>query len=104
MDKSLSGLASARGIWRMILWGTLALLLLTPALAMRFAGQVDWSGADFVIMGALLAALGLGVELAVRLLRTWSARIMAIAAALAVFVAIWAELAVGVFGTPFAGS
>lgn len=103
MDKSLNR-TGGRGIWRLILWGTLALLLLTPAIAMQFTTEVDWSASDFVIMGALLATLGLGIEAAMRLLRDWPTRLAASAAAVLVFLAIWVELAVGVFGTPFAGS
>lgn len=104
MDKTVNDTKGVRGMWRAILWGTLALLLLTPALAMQFTSEVDWSASDFVIMGLLLSALGLGIELAMRLLRNWPARLIASGAALLVFLAIWAELAVGVFGTPFAGS
>ena len=104
MDRSLNRKSGVRGIWRGILWSTLALLLLTPALAMQFTAEVDWSASDFIIMGVLLAILGLGVEAAMRLLRDWPARLAASAAVLLVFLAVWVELAVGVFGTPFAGS
>lgn len=104
MDTSMNRGHGVRGVWRAILWGTLALLLLTPALAMQFTSEVDWSVSDFAIMGVLLTALGLAIEIAMRLLRTWPARLTAAAAVLAIFLAIWVELAVGVFGTPFAGS
>lgn len=104
MATSSNGADRVRGMWRGILWGTLALLLLPPAVAMQFTPEVDWSAADFAIMGALLATLGLGIEAAMRLLRGWPARFVASAAVLLVFLALWAELAVGVFGTPFASS
>jgi hypothetical protein len=104
MDRSLNRESGVRGIWRGILWGTLALLLLTPALAMQFTAEVDWSASDFIIIGVLLATLGLGFEAAMRLLRDWPARLAASAAVLLVFLAVWVELAVGVFATPFAGS
>ena len=55
-------------------------------------------------MGTLMAILGLAIEAAVRVLASWRARLAAIAAAILVFLSIWAELAVGLFGTPFAGS
>lgn len=104
MDTSINRASGVRGMWRAILWGTLALLLLTPALAMQFTAEVDWSASDFAIMGVLLATLGLGIEIAMRLLRSWPARLAASTAVLLVFLAIWVELAVGIFGTPFAGS
>jgi hypothetical protein len=104
MDGSLDRQGGVRGMWRGILWGTLALLLLTPALAMQFTSEVDWSASDFIIMGVLLAVLGLGIEAVMRMLRDWPARLAASAAVVLVFLAVWVELAVGVFGTPFAGS
>jgi len=104
MDTNMNDTNSARGIWRVILWGSLALVLALPAVAMQFTGEVDWSASDFIIMGVLLGMLGLGIELIMRLLRDWPARLAAAAAAVMVFLAIWVELAVGVFGTPFAGS
>lgn len=103
-DRAVNGAKGVRGMWRAILWGGLALLLLIPALAMQFTAEVDWSAFDFVIMGALLATLGVGIELTMRLLRDWPARLAASTAVVMVFLAIWVELAVGVFGTPFAGS
>ena len=103
MDRSMNESKSARCMWRAILWGTLALVLLIPALAMQVTVELDWTSSDFVIMGVLLAALGLGIEAAMGLSRS-RARMGAIAAILLVFMAIWAELAVGIFGTLFAGS
>ena len=105
MDRNMNRTNGARSAWRAMLWGGLALLLLLPALAMQLGAEgVDWSGSDFVIMGGLLAALGLGVEAAVRLLTGWRSRLVAIGVVLMVFLLIWIELAVGIFGTPFAGS
>lgn len=105
MDRNLNQTSGTRGTWRAMLWGGLALLLLLPALAMQLGAEgVDWSASDFVIMGVLLSMLGLGIEAAVRLLPSWRARLIAIGAVLAAFLLIWAELAVGVLGTPFAGS
>lgn len=104
MEAGMNERKAARGMWRAILWGGLALVLALPAAAMQFTREVDWTASDFVIMGLLLAALGLGIEAAMRWLRDWPARLAAATAVVLVFLAIWAELAVGVFGTPFAGS
>lgn len=105
MDVSVNETKGLRTIWRVILWGGLGLLLILPALAMSLgAPGVDWSTSDFVIMGVLMTAFGLGIEAAARFLKTWPARLAGMGLALLVFLAIWVELAVGVFGTPFAGS
>lgn len=92
-------------VWRAMMWGSFALLLCLPALAMALRAEgVDWSRSDFVIMGALLVALGTGIEFAVRFLPSRGAQVIAAGLAVLVFLTVWAELAVGVFGTPFAGS
>lgn len=103
MDKAVNGTKSVRDKWRVILWGGLALMLAIPALAQVTTGG-NWSLFDHMLMGGLVGTLGLGIELTMRLLRTWPARLGAATAVLMVFLVIWAELAVGVFGTPFAGS
>ena len=105
MTASIDGERNERNIWRVAMWGGLLALLSLPALAMSLGAEgVDWSAFDFVIMGTLLAILGLAVEAAVRFFTSWSARLAAIAVAVFVFLLIWAELAVGLIGTPFAGS
>jgi ABC-type Mn2+/Zn2+ transport system permease subunit len=83
---------------------TVALLLLIPLIAMQFTNEVDWSLRDFVIMGILLLATGLICEFVMRKVKTTGKRIAVIAVILLVFFLIWAELAVGIFGSPFAGT
>lgn len=84
------------GPQRSILWGSAALVLLLPMIAMGFTREVDWSAGDFVVFGTMLAGLCVAIELSVRLLRSRSAAALAIAAAVLVFLLIWAELAVGI--------
>ena len=81
-----------------------AILLLVPLLARQFTNEVDWKLFDFVIMGTLLLGTGLLCELAIRKVKNIDYRIGTIALILVVLFLIWAELAVGIFGTPFAGS
>ena len=50
--------------WRMLGWSGAALLLLVPFVAMQFTGQVDWSAADFLVFGAMLAITGLAFHIA----------------------------------------
>ena len=78
--------------------------LLIPAVAKQFTAEVNWDETDFIVMGTLMLLVGFGIDLAWRTIRNRNARIIAIGAALLAFLLIWAELAVGVFGTPFAGS
>ena len=81
-----------------------ALLLLIPLIAMQFSDQVNWLPFDFLVMSILLLSTGLIFELVLRKLKKFEYRIILCVAILATFFLIWAELAVGIFGTPFAGS
>ncbi|RIJ34447.1 hypothetical protein [Pontibacter oryzae] len=81
-----------------------ALVLLAPFVAMQFTEAVDWSAADFAIAGLLLFSTGFLCELVMRKVTNWNYRIGFIAVILFALFVIWAELAVGIFGTPFAGS
>lgn len=83
---------------------TVAILLLIPALAMRFTGEVNWTAIDFVVAGVLLMGTGLLIELALRKVRSFRSRLAFCAVILVGLFLVWAELAVGLFGTPFAGS
>lgn len=105
MERNMNGMSRTRSTWRMLLWGGLAMLLALPALAISMgAPGVDWSASDFAMMGVLLALLGLGIEAMIRFLHGWRERGIAIGTVVALFVLVWAELAVGLIGTPFAGS
>lgn len=79
-------------------------LLLIPFIAMQFSSEVVWTVSDFIIMGILLMVTGLGIDLVLRKVSSSKNRLIIGGIILAVFFMIWAELAVGVFGTPFAGS
>ena len=81
-----------------------ALLLLIPFIAMQFTNEVSWTGSDFVIAGVLLLGTGLLCEFVMRKIKNLDYRIGIIALILVILFLIWAELAVGIFGSPFAGS
>lgn len=81
-----------------------AALLLIPFVAMQFTTEVQWSGFDFVVAGVLLLGTGLLIEGVLRLVKKLSHRILLCAGVLLCLLLIWAELAVGIFGTPLAGS
>lgn len=78
-------------------------LLLVPFVGMQFSNEVTWSLSDFVIGGLLLFAVGLGINFILLKIGP-KFRVAFIIALLVLFLMVWAELAVGVFGTPFAGS
>jgi len=80
------------------------LLLLIPFVGMQFTDEVNWSRFDFVIAGVLLLGTGLMCELVLRLVKKFEYRIALCAVILVALALIWIELAVGIFGTPFAGS
>jgi len=71
---------------------------------MQFTEEVKWTGWDFVVMGALLTLTALLWELVWRGVRTFGYRVLLCSFIVVGFLLIWAELAVGIFGTPIAGS
>ncbi len=86
-----------------IIFGALSLLLI-PLIAMQFTSEVDWSPFDFVVMGVLLIFIGSLIELVLRKVKKYNSRIAWLALIFVLFLLIWAELAVGIFGTPLAGN
>ena len=83
---------------------TIVVILFLPLIAMQFTDEVDWNLADFVIAGFLLLTTGLLCELAIRKINKSSYRTAFVIVILIALLLIWAELGVGIFGTPFAGS
>ncbi len=81
-----------------------AMLLLIPLIAMQFTDEVNWDLADFIVMGVLLSGTGLLLELVLRTVKQNQYRLALCAAVLFGFLVVWAELVVGIIGTPFAGS
>ena len=81
-----------------------ALLLLIPLIAMQFTNEVTWTGSDFVTAGVLLLSTGLLCEFVMRKIWNKDYQIGVLAVILIALFLIWAELAVGIFGTPLAGS
>jgi len=87
-----------------IILAAISVVLLIPFIAMQFTNEVDWSLRDFVTMGVLLFGTGLLCELVMRKVKSVRNRILICAALVFAFLLIRAELAVGIFGSPFAGS
>jgi hypothetical protein len=71
------------------------LVLLAPLAAMQFTDDVNWSLFDFVLMGVLVLACALAYELLAGRAHKPAHRLAAGLTVGAVFLTIWAELAVG---------
>ena len=79
-------------------------LLLIPLIEMAITDEINWSAFDFIIMGSLLILLSIGINFASNRAKNLKNRFLYIGILVLIFMLIWAELAVGVFGTPFAGN
>lgn len=80
-----------------------AVILLIPLIAMQFTDQVKWTFIDFVGAGVLLSGAGLMFDLVIRKVKKIRLRIAICVALIVALFLVWVELAVGIFGTPFAG-
>jgi hypothetical protein len=79
------------------------ILLLIPLIAMQFTDKVNWTFFDFIAMGTLLLVTGIILEVVLRKVKQTKYRILFCVLVIGAFLLIWAELSVGIFGTPFAG-
>ena len=81
-----------------------AIILSIPFIAMQFTNEVNWAISDFVIAGILLLGTAFLLEFVFRKINKKQNRIIGYSIIIAILLLIWMELAVGIFGTPFAGS
>jgi hypothetical protein len=86
-----------------LLLGVVALLS-ANAVAMLFTDEVQWSPFDFVVAAVLLGGAALAADWVWTRIQGRRTRIVGVAAVLVVLALIWGELAVGLFGTPWAGN
>ena len=84
-------------VLRLIGWGAVALVMLTPVVAMRFTDEVNWTTTDFVFAGVLLIGGAALIELVAWRVRNPVIRIGFALFVVAVVAVIWAEAAVGIF-------
>ena len=82
---------------------TTVVLLLIPLIAMQFTEEVNWTVLDFMVAGVLLFGIGVIFELVIRKIKNIKHRSIIHVALMIAFLLIWAELAVGIFGTPISG-
>ncbi|WP_426049289.1 hypothetical protein [Chryseobacterium sp. NFX27] len=87
-----------------LIYTTPAVLLCIPLLGNIFSQEFDWSPGDFVIGAVLLFGTAFIIDLIQRIVKNKTHKILLGGAVLILLFLVWAELAVGVFGTPFAGN
>ena len=89
---------------RTLIFVAAGVLLALPAVAMLLGGDVNWDAFDFVVGAILLFGTAFALNYALDRITSPRNRVVAAGAIVLVMVLVWAELAVGLFGTPFAGS
>jgi len=80
------------------------LLLIIPLIGISFTDEFDWSLSDFIVAGLILLVFSLTANFIVLRISNRNRRVFFMTILLILFLLVWAELAVGIFGTPFAGS
>ncbi|WP_207423350.1 hypothetical protein [Desertivirga brevis] len=80
------------------------LLLLIPFIAMQFTSEVKWDPFDFLVAALLLLVTGFGIDLILTKFPNRRQRMVLCAVLLLALMLVWAELAVGLFGSPISGS
>jgi len=80
------------------------LLLMIPLIGMQFTSGINWSVLDFLIAGFLLFGTGMLIELILGKTKNAITRLALILIVIILFLLIWAELAVGLLGSPLAGN
>jgi len=70
---------------------------------MQFTDNVQWTYGDFIIMGCMLTVYMLTINFAPNSLNGVKKSLLMLVLGL-LFLLLWAELAVGIFNSPFAGS
>ena len=71
---------------------------------MMLTDEINWTLADFIVMGFLLIGFGFGIHFISTRTKNLKVRILYIGIICVLFLLIWAELAVGIFDSPLAGS
>lgn len=79
-------------------------LLCLPFFGGLISPEVNWDSFDYLVMGFLLTITGLAAILVYNRFKNSKLKFIYLAAISVVFLLIYIELAVGIFGTPFAGN
>jgi len=87
-----------------IIYALPALLLCIPVIGNLISKEFDWSASDFGIAAVLLFGTAFLIDFIQRIIKNKTYKILFCAGLVLMLLLIWAELAVGLFGTPFAGN
>ena len=79
-------------------------ILSIPLMAMQFTEEVNWTISDFLVMGILLFTTVFTIDFLLKKFKTLKSRLILTVGIVVLLALVWAELAVGIFGSPLAGS
>ncbi|MCX7033005.1 MAG: hypothetical protein NT046_03405 [Arenimonas sp.] len=98
MTVTLDGNELRGRLFRRLVWGGAAFLLLLPAVAMLFTEEMNWTAADFIVWGVMLLVACVSYEIAARIARSNAYMAAAGVAVAGGFLMTWVNLAVGIIG------
>ena len=75
-----------------------------PLVGGQLSTEIQWDLADYLVAAVLLTAAVIGVELILIFNLSKRQQLVLLIVFLLSFLLLWAELAVGIFGSPLAGS
>lgn len=87
-----------------LLYSIPLIILSFPLMAMQFTKEVNWTISDFLVMGILLFTTVFTIDFVLKKFKTLKSRLILIVGIVVLLALVWAELAVGIFGSPLAGS
>ena len=79
-------------------WSLAAGSVLLPLVAMQFTAEVEWTFGDFLFAALVIGAVGIALEVAVRVSGNWLYRAGAAVGLGTAFLLTWANAAVGYIG------
>ena len=82
----------------------IGIILLVPISIMFFTSQLNWDLFDFAVIGLLAFSSATVYELIASNMKTVRQKVIIGTVIAMMLILIWIELAVGIFGTPLAGS
>lgn len=87
-----------------LLYSIPLIILSIPLIAMQFTKEVNWTISDFLVMGILLFTTVFTIDFVLKKFKTLKSRLILIVGIVVLLALVLAELAVGIFGSPLAGS
>lgn len=87
-----------------LLYSIPLIIMSFPLIAMQLTNEVNWTISDFLVMGILLFSTVFTIDFVLKKVKTMKSRLILIFAIVILLVLVWAELAVGIVGSPLTGS